>query len=122
MARGRKAINPQIKYFNTRLCVAKGREVPKEVTITGTDCYAKFIEQKGRCAISGEKLTFEKSGSISKRTYTNASIDRIDNDRGYHIDNIQIVSVRMNSWKSNLSLTKFKKMIKMINRHTNGKK
>ena len=117
---GRRPIDPIVKFFNSRLNVAAHRDNPHDVNVTGCYCKQIFDEQNGLCAISGEKLTFVKSGAINKRTYTNASIDRIDNSKGYVKNNIQIVSVRMNMWKSDLSLTKFKNLVKMINNQLNN--
>lgn len=48
-------------------------------------------------------MTVTKSG----RTNTNVSIDRIDSNKGYTKDNVQLVCSAINFMKSNLSLNDF---------------
>lgn len=37
------------------------------------------------------------------RSHTNVSIDRIDSDKGYTIDNVQLVCMAVNQMKSDLT-------------------
>lgn len=65
--------------------------------------YDMWNKQKGKCALTGIPMTVTKSG----RTNTNVSIDRIDSNKGYTKDNVQLVCSAINFMKSNLSLNDF---------------
>jgi len=56
-------------------------------------------KQNYRCALSGIKLTCKMIRNV--HTFTNVSIDRIDNNKNYTKDNIQIVAfiVNLMKWK-----------------------
>ena len=60
-----------------------------------------LIKQKYKCALTGIKLTCLRANGIKFKT--NASIDRINSDLGYNVDNIQLVCSVVNSLKSNLT-------------------
>ena len=55
-----------------------------------------YVKQKGSCALSGFELTAIRGKSAFP---TNVSIDRIDNSKGYTIDNIQLVCRKANTMK-----------------------
>ncbi len=80
------------------------------------DIDAEFLkalleEQGGLCAISGIPLTFVKGkGHIP----TNASIDRMDSQKGYTKDNVQLVAHQVNTMKSNLSVNQLIEWCKSI--------
>jgi hypothetical protein len=59
-------------------------------TITYDDILAKAAEQKFRCAVSGIPLVFR-----SKHMWS-ASLDRLDNSKGYTPDNIRLTLQRFN--------------------------
>jgi len=60
-----------------------------------------LIKQRYKCALTGIKLTCNRIQGIKFKT--NASIDRINSDLGYNVDNIQLVCSVVNSLKSNLT-------------------
>ena len=55
-----------------------------------------YVKQKGRCALTGFELTAIRGKAAFP---TNVSIDRIDNSKGYTIDNIQLVCRKANTMK-----------------------
>lgn len=69
-------------------------------TVTPKDLMELFEMQKGRCAITGEPLTFVRNGTT---VLTNCSVDRIDSSRGYTLDNLQLVCQVVNHIRWNLS-------------------
>jgi hypothetical protein len=90
------------------------------VNITPEQLDDIYIKQKGKCALSKRDLTFnytnrvKKYNNSSNRIKTikeindfNISISRIDNNKGYTIDNIQLIACRINLMKNNLSNSKF---------------
>lgn len=87
--------NPE-KYFQHAL-YKKGREA------LSVDFMLELLEkQDGRCAISGQKLTFTKVPSLG-RVHTNASIDQIVAGGGYTEDNVQLVCDTVNRMKSDMT-------------------
>jgi len=69
-----------------------------EFTLTLENVLQKIIDQKGRCAYSGIPLAFTLNSSWRM------SIERINNRRGYTIDNIVLICIEFNtgdnSWQS----------------------
>ena len=55
-----------------------------------------FNKQNGKCALSGVDINLEKHFKNGKQT---ASLDRIDNKRGYEEDNVQWVHKNINLFK-----------------------
>ena len=76
--------------------LAKKRGIPFELTIE--DAWERFEQQKGRCALSGIPLTFVGSTSTVSPD-TTASLDRIDNTKGYTSNNIQWLHKAVNRMK-----------------------
>lgn len=64
-----------------------------------------YERQKGLCAISGIEMTHITG---SGRIPTNISIDRIDSNKGYDENNVQLVCRQVNIMKSELSLDELK--------------
>lgn len=84
------------RYFKNIIHNAKRRNI--SVNITPEDILNKLEEQKYKCALSGLDI------SISDST---ASLDRIDNNKGYDIDNIQWLHTNVNYMKVDLPQDKF---------------
>lgn len=74
--------------------------------ITKEYLYDLYVNQKKRCALSGEYLYFTKLNSNFNR-YTNASVDRIDSEKGYVVGNIQFVLKTINMMKWTLPNSEF---------------
>lgn len=87
--------------------IAKNRAIRSghEFTITEND-----ITWPERCPISGVLLEY----GGSKRSASCASLDRIDNEKGYVPGNVAIISLRMNILKRDGSLSEFESIIKYI--------
>ena len=71
-----------------------------------------FLKQDKRCALSGVRLKFGKN-AVHHR-YQTASIDRIDNTRGYTEGNVQWVHKHINRMKHVLNNEQFLKWNKLI--------
>ena len=86
-----------------------------EFNITIEDIWNQFVIQNKKCNLSGLDLCFQK---IYKKPYAQtASIDRIDNSKGYIKDNIQILHKQINLTKHVLSQEEFIKMCMLIARN-----
>lgn len=73
-----------------------------------------YNNQKGRCAISGVEMTYNQFGG---KCPTNISIDRIDSNRGYELDNVQLVCSLVNTMKMQYSTEELIKWCKQIAEH-----
>lgn len=98
--------NPE-KYLRHAL-YKKGREA------LSIEFMLELLErQGGRCAISGQELTFIKVPGLGK-VNTNASIDQVKAGGGYTEDNVQLVCHAVNIMKLDMSLTELKFWCKAI--------
>ena len=91
---------------------SRGKKQGIEYNLTLEDLEKILERQEGRCALSGVFLTHHKDGSGSKEF--NASIDRIDPNGNYTVNNIQLVAFRVNLLKHTLSEDMFYWWIKNI--------
>jgi len=75
------------------------------------NCYHK---QDGKCALSGQTMTWlTGQGKVD----SNISLDRIDPTVGYEPDNIQLITYRCNIMKHDLCEDELFRLIKLINQH-----
>lgn len=86
-------------WYNIINSGVKRRIKRSKLTINITKEYINqlFIDQKGKCKLSGIEITLPKSWK--DRTYT-ASLDRIDSSEGYVIGNVQWVHKHINVMKN----------------------
>lgn len=100
-----------------------------EFNITEQDIIDLYNRQNGRCAYTNEKLTricYTKVAGNKKINDFNISIDRIDSNKGYTVNNIQLVGAVINIMKNDMSDKEFKIMAEMItfaneHKHKNNK-
>jgi hypothetical protein len=76
-----------------------------------------YNDQKGLCNISKLPMTIVVGNKVVD---TNISIDRIDNNKGYIKENIQLVCRRINSMKSDLILDNFYNWCELIIKNKEG--
>jgi hypothetical protein len=91
-----------------RGAVKRGHEFKLDIE----EAWGLFKKQNGKCALSGIDLKFCES--IREVKGTTASLDRIDSNKGYSIDNVQWVHKTVNLMKQGLDMNEFKYWIKMI--------
>ena len=92
-------------YFSGLRCAARRRELDFELKIE--DAWELFVRQDRKCAITGLELELAKNNTDHRTGNYTASIDRIDNSRGYTIDNVQWVHKRVNVMRGNMSMDEF---------------
>lgn len=73
------------------------------------DVLGVYLDQNGRCAISGAQMTFDWYEAP-----THASLDRIDSEGHYTLDNIQFVCRIVNRMKSDTPQAEFIRWCKRI--------
>lgn len=72
-------------------------------------------KQEGKCSITGLSMT---TTILKGKLKTNLSIDRIDSNKGYTIDNVQLVCVAVNIMKNTFTLDELKYFCNLIiNKH-----
>ena len=81
---------------------AKNRNHKIQITIE--DAWNQFLKQNGKCALTGEELSFTYTNAIKNCT---ASLDRIDSTKDYTIDNIQWVHKNINIMKHSYNQNEF---------------
>lgn len=74
----------------------KGKQC--EVTITADEMYQLWKKQKGLCALSGIQMLIERNSPWA------LSIDKVNPDKGYTLDNVQWTCLAANRAKSDLSM------------------
>lgn len=77
-----------------------------EFSVTQNYLWALFIEQEGKCAISGLPIVLDPLNNRLGNT-TTASVDRIDNEVGYVAGNLHWVHKHINVMKLDHSLGRF---------------
>jgi hypothetical protein len=97
---GYKEIN--MGKWNTYKNNARKRNIDFNITIEYA--YEVYERQNKKCAVSGEPISFWQNATIRKST---ASLDRIDNKKGYVYGNIQWVHKKINQIKMDMTLDEF---------------
>lgn len=97
-------------YIHYRVCGAKHRAKRNNLVFELTDeiIESKFQQQNGLCYISKQKL------SLIENDWHGLSLDRLDSDKGYTVDNTILVTKFVNTGKNNLPLDIYLKYIKEI--------
>jgi hypothetical protein len=96
---------------------AKSRKIDMKVSIE--DAWSIFVAQGRKCALSGTSILMCPS-DLENRSNLNlqtASLDRIDNDKGYIPGNIQLVHKDINRIKTNLSEDYFVQLCRNVASH-----
>ncbi len=88
----------------------------QEVTISVEDLDDVWKGQQGICALSGRRLTLKKT----LRDKGDASVDRVNSDKGYIPGNIQWVHKKFNQLKSDHSMQEFVDMCREVAVHFGG--
>jgi hypothetical protein len=83
-----------------------------KIKITKQDIIDLYHKQNGKCAITKEPLThtsqvIDTKGRQHIMNKWNVSVDRIDSDKHYTLDNIQLVGAIVNRIKSDLNMRDF---------------
>ncbi len=97
------------EHWNQYMDNAKSRGIDFDLDIS--DAYNLFLKQDKRCVLTGDELVIFQSTKkfLNERANTEnlASLDRIDSNRGYTIDNIQWVRKDINLMKMAFSQEHF---------------
>ena len=73
-----------------------------------------WMNQRGRCALTGQPLDYASGSQTDKNPYR-ASVDRIDNNKGYVVGNVRLLTHWANNAKSTWPDDVFEKFVKTAN-------
>lgn len=102
----------------TRLSAgARGRGLL--VAIDKDDLLGMFLEQDGRCALTGLEMHWRVKGGSGRgqRAHSLPSVDRIDSQGNYTLDNIHIVLNVVNVMKNDLPTDQFIALCEQVAAH-----
>ncbi len=101
-------------YFAGLRCKAKTKNM--EFTITIQEIWNLFEKQHRLCALTGLPISFEQSQRLKKKngSETTASLDRIDSNKGYTIDNVQWIHKDVNKMKNAFTQDRFLEICRLV--------
>jgi hypothetical protein len=82
----------------------------RECNLTREDLFRQWDKQKGLCVYSNLPMSYvgKVNGQTNKH---NVSIDRVDNTRGYTVDNIVLCCGAVNTMKNDLTQKEFQTFV-----------
>lgn len=102
-------------YFNK--IIDRAKKMNFEIDIDSNYLYDLFLKQNKKCKLSGEDIDFRKSWE--KGTIQTASLDRINNNKGYIKGNVQFVHKDVNFMKGKLTEERFIELCNKISKYEN---
>ena len=83
------------------------------------DAWELFLNQEGRCAVSGRELHLERQYLCPRKDTPRqtASLDRINSDGGYSLNNVQWVHIQVNLAKHKLTTEEFLQLCREVVEH-----
>lgn len=103
-------------WVRTKNRVSRKDAPVNEFSITEDHLKNLWTDNDGRCALSGVHMTHHSDGGGRKDL--NASVDRIDSEKGYIPGNVQLVCTRVNLMRHSLSTSDFYWWVKTIHDHS----
>ena len=109
----------QARSFLART-VSKTRYSAREVRDLDFDIDTDYVmsvwlKQKGRCALTGWELEYERGGSWHGfKNPKGATMDRIDNSKGYVRGNVQLTCGLANLTRGKMTLKEFRELCKAV--------
>lgn len=94
------------RFWNTIIKHAEKRKIKFDITIE--QAWELYLKQNRKCALSGVDIPLKYRHNF--RGDKKASLDRIDNEKGYTTDNVHWVHKDINWMKSDHELNKFLEM------------
>lgn len=92
-----------------------------EFSITMKDVWLLYLQQGGKCNITGVDIKFARTHKNYGYRNQTASVDRIDSKKPYTVDNIQIVHKHVNAMKRNFPNDYFISTLKLIGKYQTDK-
>ena len=97
----------KLKFIQQNISRARGRGTKAwNIEIDKFDVYEVGEKQEWMCPITKTPLEISRRGTTWQNNWCNPNscvIDRVDSTKGYIKDNIQLLTHKANTWKSNFS-------------------
>jgi hypothetical protein len=103
-------------HFSLSVSTCANRKTTLDHDLTIKQAWDLFESQSGQCALSGRVL-YLNSGFRTDPQKSTASLDRINNDVGYTIDNVQWVHKEINKMRWHLDLPYFLSLCQKVYSH-----
>lgn len=100
----------------------KAKERGLSFQVTKQDLWELFLRQDGKCALSGVPITLTTVVNAQNnldKTQMSASLDRIDNSKGYTIDNVQWIHKILNAMRRQYSVEEYVHWCTLVANHAN---
>ncbi len=108
IARQKEWMSNNILHYRVISAKHRAKRNGYDFELTDEIITQKIIDQGGLCYISKQPLSFNVNDWFS------FSLDRLDSNLGYTIENTIVVTKFVNTSKSNLSFNEYKTMIKLV--------
>lgn len=82
--------------------------------LTRKALFELFKKQDGKCAITGVPISITDKIKLKGRFIRSASLDRIDPYKGYTIDNVQWVHIRVNIMRQDMTMEEFVQFCSLV--------
>jgi len=80
------------------------KRFPTSDSVTLDQLIEKFVEQAGKCALSGVEMTWSGRANVSGKAKPNSvSLDRIDQSKGYTADNVRLICYCFNAFRGDMT-------------------
>lgn len=104
--------NPKRRYsYMLRLIRDRAKLKGYEYNLTMENLEQMYTHQNGRCYYSGIPMTF------ATHDESLASVDRVDSNRGYTVDNVVLTASIVNLMKRDLSVERFTELCGIVHGH-----
>lgn len=77
----------------------------------------RVVPRPTHCPVLGLLLDYGRQQRAGKKNPNKATLDRVDNAKGYTLDNVRFISWRANKLKSNATLAELEAIVAYIHEH-----
>lgn len=88
---------------------SRAKAFDRDFSLTRQQVFTLFVRQGFRCALTGMKFSFEKLPRSRVQPWA-PSLDRLDSDQGYIIENVRLVTTMANLAKNRFGDDEFYRM------------
>lgn len=110
------------RHFSTYIRSVRGGAISRGIFfgLDKDDLLGLYIKQDGLCNLTGHRMAWESRGKKGKgnRAPAAPSLDRIDSEKDYTLDNVQMVLQIVNTMKSDMPQSVFIEACHSVASHT----